>query len=565
VKRYKIIVVGWDGATWDLIRPWAEAGYLPAVARIMSEGAAGELRSIIPPTTAPAWTSMMTGTNPARHGLMDWITRRPGAYTTVPLTADFCTQKTMWELLGEAGHRVFTFNVPMTYPPRPLNGLVVAGLGVPTLESDFTYPPELYQEIVSRIGEYILHPNPGQPDTPAQVEAFLQRLYRMTDIHFRTLDYLRHKEDWHAWMAVVSGTDAIQHVMWRFVDPYHSQYDPQEAKRFGGEVVRFFQYVDQALGRLLDSLDQDTVLFLVSDHGFGSLEKWFHVNTWLLEQGFIVLKRGPWSRLKRRMFQLGFTPMNVYDVLRALGLGKLKAEVAAGRGGGRLRALLPLVFLSFDDVDWSRTRAYALGQIGPIYFNLKGREPQGIVDLGSETEALWEEIVERLRQVCDPDDGEPIVGDVYRPQELYDGPHLDKAPDIIYMPPSDARKQTVGFGEVDFGTNRIVAPMHRALSGGHRLNGLFMAFGEPIKPGVWLEGAQLTDVAPTALHLGGLPVPEDMDGSVLVEALRTEYAEPASIRYGPPASRDDGRDGEIMSAEDEAILKERLRDLGYAT
>ena len=114
------------------------------------------------------------------------------------------------------------------------------------------------------------------------------------------------------------------------------------------------------------------------------------------------------------------------------------------------------------------------------------------------------------------------------------------------MPPSDARKQTVGFGEVDFGTNRVVAPMHRALSGGHRLNGVFMAFGEPIKPGVWLKEAQLTDVAPTALHLAGLPVPEDMDGSVLLDALRTEYADPASIRHGPPASRDDESGGEII-------------------
>lgn len=564
MKRYKIVIIGWDGATWDLIRPWAEAGDLPTVARIMAEGAAGEMRSTIPPTTAQAWASMTTGTNPGKHGLMDWVTRRPGGYESMPVTANLCTQKTIWELLSEAGRRVFTFNVPMTYPTRPLNGLVVAGLGVPTVESKFTYPPELYQEIVSTVGEYVLYPNPGQPDSDSRVEAFLERLYRVTDIHFQTLDYLRAKEDWDSWMAVVSGTDAIQHVLWRFLDPNHNRYDSEKSKRFGGEAIRFFQYVDKALGQLLDGLEQDTVLFLTSDHGFGPLNKWFHVNTWLLQQGFIVLKPGIWPRLKRRMFQLGFTPMNVYSVLRTLGLGQLKQEVVAGRGQGRLRALLPLVFLSFDDVDWNRTRAYAMGQTGPIYFNLKGREPQGIVEPGAEAEALRREIVDRLRQVRDPGSGEAVVGEIYRPEELYAGPHLNKAADIIFTPRFEARHgQIPGFGEVDFGTNRTIAPMQRGISGVHRLNGLFMAFGEPIRPGIWLEGAQIVDVAPTALHLAGLSVPEDMDGRVLLKALRPEYADPASIRYGPPASRAEST-GEVLSAEDEAIIQERLRDLGYA-
>lgn len=565
MKPYKIIIIGWDGATWDLLRPWAMSGDLPALGRLMAGGAAGELRSIFPPTTAPAWTSMTTGANPGRHGVLDWITRRPGTYESMPFTANSSTQKTMWELLSEAGRRVFTFNVPMTYPPRPLNGAVVAGLGVPTVDSEFTYPPELRSEIMDAVGTYILHPNPGQPDTDGEVEAFIERLYHVTDIHMRALDLLRGKEAWDSWMAVFAGTDAVQHVMWRFLDPNHNRYDAHKAKRFGGEVLRFYQHVDRALGQLADGLDEDTVLFLTSDHGFGPLDKWFHVNTWLLQEGFIVLKPGARSCLKRMLFQLGMTPMNAYRLLRSIGLGRLKEEVTTGRGRGRLRSLLPLLFLSFDDVDWSRTRLYAMGQIGPLYFNLKGREPQGSVEPGAEADALRQEVIERLQNVRDPESGEPVVGRIYRSDELYAGPHLPQAPDIIFAPRFEApHGQVPGFGEVDFGSNRSIAPMQRGVTGVHRMNGVFLAYGKPIRPGVWLEGTRIVDVAPTALHLAGLPVPEDMDGRVLWEALQPEYADPASIRTGPPAARTEVTDSDVLTADEQAIVEERLRGLGYA-
>ena len=565
MKDFRVILLGWDGATWDLLRPWAEAGHLPNVRRLLTEGAAGHLESTFPPTTAPAWTSMTTGTNPGRHGVMDWIARRPGAYEAMPVTASSCTQKTVWELLGETGRRVMTFNVPMTYPVRPLNGLAVAGLGVPSVTSPFTYPPELYRDILGAVGEYVLHPNPGQPDTDRRVVAFIERLYRVTDLHLKVLDYLRSREAWAGWMAVLGGTDAIQHVMWRFIDPHHPQYDERKGERFGGEVLRFFQHVDRALGGLLDSLDADTVLLLTSDHGFGPLDKWFHVNTWLLNQGLIVLKPGLATRLRRRLFRWGLTPMNAFHLLRSAGLGRLKEEVTAGRGSGRLRRLVPLLFLSFADVDWSRSRAYALGQIGPIYLNLKGREPQGIVEPGAEAEALREEIAGRLRQVSDPETGESIVGTIYRPEELYAGPHLGQAPDLVFAPRWDTpRGQIPGFGEVDFGTNHIIAPLQRGVSGVHRMNGVFAAFGEPIRPGAWLKGARIVDVAPTLLYLAGLPVPEDMDGCVLLDALRPEYADPAAVRRGPPAARGVEEPADELSAQDEEVVRERLRGLGYA-
>jgi predicted AlkP superfamily phosphohydrolase/phosphomutase len=205
-----------------------------------------------------------------------------------------------------------------------------------------------------------------------------------------------------------------------------------------------------------------------------------------------------------------------------------------------------------------------MGQIGPIFFNLKRREPQGIVEPGAEAEELRRQITERLGQVRDPETGEPVVGQIYRSEDLYAGPHLGKAPDIVFAPRFEApRGQIPGFGEVDFGTNQIIAPMEHGVTGVHRMNGIFLAYGKPIRPGVWLNDAQIVDVAPTALHLAGLPVPEDMDGHVLLDALQPEYADPAAVRYGPPAARGSAGPAEVMSAEEQSILEERLRGLGY--
>jgi predicted AlkP superfamily phosphohydrolase/phosphomutase len=157
VRYSKVFAIGVDGGTLELVRPWAQAGKLPTFARMMAQGAVGELESTIPPITGPAWASFMTGKNPGGHGVGDWMRRVDGGYRLTPVNATEIKSRLFWDLLGQAGKRVGIINVPVTYPPRPLNGFLISGLLTPRGSQDFTYPPALAQELQQELGSYQAH------------------------------------------------------------------------------------------------------------------------------------------------------------------------------------------------------------------------------------------------------------------------------------------------------------------------------------------------------------------------------------------------------------------------
>lgn len=552
---YRCFVIGLDGATFDLILPWVAQGKLPAMAQVLARGAWGQLRSTVPPMTGPAWTTFATGANPARHSIYDWVYREPGTYNFVPATAANRRLPSLWSLLSAAGRRVAVVNVPMTFPPEPVNGLLISGLPTPSKQVTFTHPPELAQEIERITGNYILYPDPGQAYSDAGVDAFLARLYQTTETRIKLVENLRGREAWDFFMVVFNGTDTVQHAMWKFMSPAHPLHDPTKAAKYGDAILTFYQFLDRWLATQIASLPPDTVLMLMSDHGFGPFHKFIHVNNWLREQGFLAIKPAWRARLKYAAFRAGFSPMAVYDLLMRLGLGSLKREVVRGQGQGLLRTL----FLSFDDVDWPATRAYSLGNIGQIRLNVTGREPQGCVAPGREYEQVREEIMARLRLLTDPATGEAVVDEIYPREELYRGPYLEDAPDIVFLP---KRLEYFGFGEYEFGSHRVIEAMRRGISGTHRMNGIFAALGEPVQPGVEISGATLADLAPTVLHLLGQPIPAAMDGRVLIQALRGPLAAqtPQVVDTPAPVSTTGAF---TLSAADEAAISERLRGLGY--
>jgi predicted AlkP superfamily phosphohydrolase/phosphomutase len=556
--RRKVLVVGLDGATFDLIKPWAEQGHLPTLARLLDEGAHGSLRSTTPPMTAPAWTSFATGVNPGTHGLYDWIQRDEGSYSFSPTTALDCKASTLYALLSQAGRRVCAFNIPMTYPPTPVNGVMISGMPAPSIKSGITYPPELMDEILENVGDYILYPDPGQAYSDSGIDAFLKRLYRTTELRVKTLEYLQSREEWDFAMVVFNGTDTISHAMWKFMDESHPLHDPAKAEKYGNAIRDYYQTVDGYLAQIVDDMDDDTTLVIMSDHGFGPFHKFIHVNNWLMEQGFMRLDSGAGARVKGTLFRRGFSPMNVYDTLMRFGLGALKREVVRGQGQG----LMKTFFLSFDDVDWSRTQAYSLGNVGQIRLNVAGREPMGCVQTGEEYEQVRNEIMDRLRKMTDPETGVKVVDEIYRREDLYSGAELEHAPDIVFIP---HKLEYFGFGEYEFGSHKIIEAMKRGISGTHRMNGVFMAYGKDVKPGVEVDGASLIDLAPTILYLMGEPRTSPMDGRVLDEILLRPI-EQAARREGDQAA-DEGQGGpgagETLSERDKQVIAERLRSLGY--
>jgi len=444
----------------------------------------------------------------------------------------------------------------MTYPPVPVNGVMVSGMPAPSTQNTITYPTGLYQDILQTVSEYILYPDPGQAYSDSGVDSFLERLYCCTDIRVRTFDYLRGREAWDFAMVAFNGTDTICHALWKYMDRRHPLHDPGRYAKYGSAIRDYYQFIDKHLARIVDTLDDDTRLIIMSDHGSGPFHKFIHVNNWLIQEGLMRLRSGLRPRLKESLFRLGFAPMNVYNLLMQLGLGTLKREVVRGQGQGLLKTL----FLSFEDVDWRQTVAYSLGNVGQIYINVAGREPLGCVQPGAAYEQVRDHVIARLLKLCDPETGEHVVEAVYRREEIYSGDQLEHAPDIVFIP---RRLEYSGFGEYEFGSHKVIEAMKWGISGTHRMDGIFLAYGLAVQPGVVVKDAQIVDLAPTILHVMGVPVPEHMDGRVLQEILPDAFqpAQPSAQRYHWQSPSSDH--GEGLTEEEAQIITERLRRLGY--
>lgn len=554
-SKHRVLVIGLDGGTWELIEPWARQGLLPTFQHLMQEGAWGPLRSTIPPITAPAWTSFATGKNPGKHGLFDFLSRRPDSYRTRPFNASHRDGASLWGLLSRVGKRVGVINVPMTYPPEPVNGFLVAGMGTPATVEDFCYPTGLLQELRQTVPGYVVQ-HEGIFDPRGREPHMMQAVREMTAMRQQAvLHFLDHAE-WDFFIAVFMATDLLQHYFWHFMDATHSCHNPNAPPALKNAILDCYRLLDDCLREILGRVDDDTYVILMSDHGFGPQQKYLHVNTWLWQNGYLRFKRTPLIWIKETLFRLGFTPLNVYEILRRLRQSATIAQNLRQRKEG-VRAAINRVFLSFNDVDWSRTQAYSVGNIGPIYVNLRGREPEGVAEPGQAYEHLLAELTDALFRLRDPGSGELIIGRVYRREEVFQGPHLSKAPDLLVLPRD---WKYIGYGQLQFSSNHWLAASDRC--GGHRMDGLLLIHGPGVRAGHSLVGAGLIDLAPTILALMDVLVPTDMDGQVLTDAFTQDVQATMRVGYQAPQPELAPKAVDLATQEEDEIL-ERLRGLGY--
>ncbi len=556
----RVMLIGFDGATLDLIQPWVRSGILPNFARLMAEGAVGPLESTIPPVTPAAWGTMATGVNPGKHGVYDFFARRPGSYETYVVNSRDRHGPTLWGLLSEAGFRVTVLNVPATYPPDPVNGSMVSGLLTPNEAKDASFPSDLLQELKRAIPRFEFHP-PGIFSKGKEVE-FVQSVLDWDKMTLEATEYLMKREPWDFLFTVFIGTDIISHWMWREMVTKGANVetsDPKVRETLAHAIENVYRQADEILGKMMEMAGEDTYVMVVSDHGFGSLDYYLHLNAWLTENGYLKFKRTPGVMLKYLAYRLGLTPLNILETMRKLHLAGPVQQTAGNHNEG-LRRLIKHVFLSLDDIDWSRTTVYTRGYAGPLFVNLKGREPQGIVEPGEQFEAVLKKLDADVRKIKHPVTGEPFVSQTLRTEDAYSGPYIKNAPDFGFGM-NDLSIQP--FGVHDFASNRWFEPTPDR-TGTHRMNGIFFLTGPGIQPGTRVEGASLTDVAPTVLALMDVPIPTKMDGHVLstpmssdlVNGLHTRFVEqelPAAAEVGGPALGD----------EDEKIIRERLEALGY--
>src|SRR5262249_7594291 len=308
--------------------------------------------------------------------------------------------------------------------------------------------------------------------------------------------------------------------------------------------------------RLIELAGDDSLVLIASDHGFGPVHKYCSLNIWLLQEGFLKLKSDLITRAKRLLFSLGVTPELALRLAKKIPIKRLRpGRGLSSRPGAS--SLLGKFFLSFNDVDWGRSVAFSKGNYGQIYVNLRGREPDGAVPM-HQYETVREEIIERLRALEDPLTGERWAGRVSRREEIYNGPLIEDAPDIAFLP-TDMRQ--LPLGNADFTSNKFMVDAF-GISGCHRMNGVLIARGAAIKPSCRLEAASIYDVTPTLLYLLDLPIPDDLDGRILSEAITEEHLSAYPMRT-VTASRNRGVREVEFSPEENADVLERLKQLGY--
>jgi len=551
----KVLVIGVDAATFDLIDPWVAQGVLPNFQRLMAEGTRATLWSAPNSSSAAAWTSFATGKNPGKHGIYYFTRPKKDSYEMQIINGSHRDGLTVWQIASHYGKKVGVVNVPMTYPADSVNGFMISGMDAPGSHvPGWTYPDDLMDQIPSELGEYAIECGLPTYAKAGRLDKGLELAYQTIEQRTRYSLYLTQNFPWDLFITVYRTIDPIQHYSWKHMSV--SEGSASDDEGFSNAIRDGYIRVDQGIGQLMQQAPSGTRVIIVSDHGGGaSLLGFKELPGWLVEHGFMALQLTKGGKaVANSLLRRGYQWADAYFA------PKLKKS---------LSRLLPAVrdkvvsSVMFGQVDWSRTRLYITAAGRELRVNLKGREAQGIVEPGEEYETLCDEVIAALLEWRDLASGDRLITDVKRREEVYAGPHVAEAADLLiywnyenealhqFASPSSRSKH------LDYSSWREL------ISGGHRPNGVFIAHGPGIQPGRDAVEADLWDVAPTILYILGLPIPKDMDGKLLRQIFVRQLLEQYPPEYVDLEGIDLPRLETRPSGEDEELLKERLRGLGY--
>lgn len=505
----RVLLFGVDGLTFRILDPLMERGLLPNFQSLQDAGVAGVLKSTVPPMTPPAWTSISTGLAPAKHGIYDFwdyeqtengpharvITYRKGG-------------KAIWNILSEWGKRVVVANVPMTYPPEPVNGIMLSGYTAPDLLANVTYPTSFKEELLRAIPDYQIDLSPAI--SGGQIGNLLVETLKMTQRRIEMLRLLLSKP-WDFFFIVFTGADRIQHLHW------------DETMAFHPQAMEYYQRLDDALGMALESLRAEDMLMVVSDHGFQGVHNKFYVHEYLYRLGLLRMRN------KRDRRWVEFIDQ-VRGLAWAIGLrGRASWLRSQLWRFGVLGVTKEHLAVQMPDLDWPNTHAWIPSASGGI---------AGYADIFLEdtmSEEQIRELTTALQEIRNPTTGEPLVIEIHREDVFGNGPFAPGERHLILLS-----------GE---NTTLLTNLGHRELwntsdtsSGIHHPDGVLYLYGAGVKRGITLAPTHIYDVVPTILSYMGIPLPETLDGKIIEEAF-----EPSQALYA--------------STESESVVKRKLRKL----
>ncbi|MDQ4143075.1 MAG: alkaline phosphatase family protein [Actinomycetota bacterium] len=522
----RVLIIGWDGVDWKILRPLLETGELPNLARLIERGAHGDCLSTVPSHSWCAWPSFMTGLNPAGHAVFDILEHQPGVSRRLPVTYRSIKARTIFDDLSDAGKTTIAANIPLTFPAPKIKGKVIGG-GVLPASRSYTYPLELQKEL----DENAPFPVNGMSWTTFRnrPEAFLEECAEITAKRQKAFEYLLDTTDWDFATLVYVSTDRIQHCLMEYIHPEHPKYPEAKDTPVAKQARAVYQQLDDGLAKLLERTTDDDLVVFMSDHGHQACTRTATMDRILQYLGFLefgkgsfafnLIRWGPGRRIARR----------IYDVLKLHG----KISIPA------------------SPIEWSKTRAYtSVVSTGEgVSVNLKGREPGGIVD-PKDYEKVRDEVFNALDAFRDPDNGKSPISKIYRKEEVLSGRFLDTAPDLLLVPaPFYSLTHAKGMiEEADW------------LSGDHRIEGVVVATGPEVTPGPLTERAELIDLGPTSLAALGVPSAIERDGKVLKTLIGDDVQ--LEIKEGS-GDKADAVDPTGLTSDEEGEIEDHLRGLGY--
>lgn len=459
----KLIVFGLDCATPQLVFDrWASV--LPNLAALRERGISGPLQSCIPPITIPAWTCMMTSKNPGKLGCYGFRNRSDYSYDRLSFaTSRVIKEPAVWDVLARYGKQVILLGIPQTYPPKPVNGVMVSCFLTPDTSSQYTYPPELKHQIAAEVGDYILDVTHFRTNDKGRL---LTQIYEMTEKRFKLFrSFLAHLP-WDFAMLVEMGIDRIHHGFWKFMDPSHPKYEP--GTPYENAIRDYYQFIDGKIGEVLSCIDPATAVLVVSDHGAQPMRGGICINEWLIREGYLHITEKP----------SGFVPLH-------------KAVI-----------------------DWNQTRAWGEGgYYSRLFLNVEGREPLGTIPQ-KDYEKVRTELKEKLEALGD-EQGKAIGTRVIRPQDVY--PVVKGVPPDLIVYFGNLAWRSVG--SIGLNTIHTFENDTGPDDANHAEQGIFILC-DPARTvdrqQTFRNGLSLFDVAPTVLSILGIPVPPDMEGTVIL-------------------------------------------------